>query len=149
MKRQKQAHGTARRTHLKATAQNKSRRTCAIIWMRSICPSAHWYVRPKRPLCFLLYKYILQSLELHGEVAHERCFPRNSYTACNLSPALINVLQRSCYNSDVVVCVDAARNGKAQQVETCEAVFASNRVAVGQEITNLASADTSRDKALW
>lgn len=39
MKRQKQAHGTARRTHLKATAQNKSRRTFAIIWMRSICPS--------------------------------------------------------------------------------------------------------------
>ena len=73
-------------------------------------------------------------------MAHERSFPCDAYSACYFLAAVVHILQRGCYNGHVVVGIYAARYGEAQQVKPCKAVLACNGVAVGQQVSYLASA---------
>lgn len=85
--------------------------------------------------------FLSETFKLHGEVAHQRSFPSYSDATCYLLAAVVYVLQRGCYYCHVIVSVDAAGYCKAQQVESCEAVLTCNRVAVGKQIADFASAD--------
>ena len=84
---------------------------------------------------------VSEPLKLHGEVAHEGCFPGDAHAALDVVAAVIDVLQRHGDDIHVVVGVDAARDGEAQEVEAGEAVFPRDGVAVGEQVAYLTSAD--------
>ena len=82
-------------------------------------------------------------------MAHERSFPCDAYSACYFLAAVVHILQRGCYNGHVVVGIYAARYGEAQQVKPGKAVLACNGVAVGQQVSYLASAYSGLEVQLY
>ena len=85
---------------------------------------------------------LAETAELASEVAHKFGFPSDFKSALDRIAAIVNILKSSCNYVHVVVGVDAARDAEAYEVVATEAVFASDRVAVGENVANFASADT-------
>ena len=76
-------------------------------------------------------------------MAHQWSFPLDSDTASNLVATVINILQRCSNHVHVVVSVNAASNAQTQQVETTKAVLTSHGITIGEDVTNLATTNTS------
>ena len=75
-------------------------------------------------------------------MAHQFGFPSDFQTAFDFVAAVVDVLQGSGDNVHVVVGVNAARDAETHEVVAAKAVLAGHGVAVGQDVANLASADT-------
>ena len=54
--------------------------------------------------------------ELHGKVAHERCFPCDFHTACYLIASVEHILESHGYHVHVVVGIGSAGDGQTQQI---------------------------------
>ena len=94
---------------------------------------------------FCFYQSLLESLELHCEVAHELSLPYDLHTACNLVTTVVNVLESSCDHVHVVVCINTACDAETEKVKTTETVLTSHRITVSKNVTDLAATYTSLD----
>ena len=68
--------------------------------------------RPRKRSGFLLFGWLLQSLQLDGEVAHQFGLPGDADTAGNLLSSVEYVLQSHSDNIHMVVCIDSTGNAK-------------------------------------
>lgn len=69
--------------------------------------------RPRKRSGFLLFGWLLQSLQLDGEVAHQFGLPGDADTAGNLLSAVEYVFQGHSDNIHMVVSIYPAGNAKA------------------------------------
>ena len=84
-----------------------------------------------------------EALQLHGEVAHQWCLLSDSQTTSDGFAAIIDILQSCCDHLHMVVGIYTTRDTQTYQIQTREAILAGLRIAVRQDIANLARTDTS------
>lgn len=75
-------------------------------------------------------------------MAHDGSFPCDFHTAGDAFSAVVYVLQSCCNHIHVVVGVYATGYAEAYEVVAAEAVLAGDGVAVGEDVTDFAGADT-------
>ena len=81
-------------------------------------------------------------------MSHKLSLPYDLHTACDLVTTVVNVLESSCDHVHMVVCVDATCDAETEKVEAAETVLASHRIAVSEDVTDLATTYTSLDVKL-
>ena len=85
---------------------------------------------------------LFQSLELAGEMTHQFSFPGDFQTTFDGVAAVVDVLQSCCDDVHVVVGVNTAWDAETHEVVATETVLTCDRVTVGEDVTDFASADT-------
>ena len=75
-------------------------------------------------------------------MAHELSLPCDLHTACDLVATVVNILESRSDDIHMVVCIDTSCDAETEKVETTETVLACYRIAVSEDVTDLASAYT-------